>query len=61
MGKIGYIYVEQARQRLGGLSSVGANITENLNNTRRKAKLVKSMFKTYKDAKKMDIPEQNFE
>lgn len=28
LGKIGWIYVEQAKQELGGLDAIGANIDE---------------------------------
>ena len=53
LGKIGWIYAEQAKQELGGSDSVGAHIDEFKGGMKQKANIAGAFWKTYKSAKKL--------
>ena len=53
LGKIGWIYQEQAKQELGGTDSIGAHIDEIKGDMKQKANIAGAFWNTYKSAKKM--------
>ena len=48
LGKIASIYKEQANQRLGGIKSTKANLSEFSHKFKQKKAVAKSMWQTYK-------------
>ena len=54
LGKIANVYIEQATQNLGGLKSMGAHVDEVKSKWSAKMGVAKSMYATYKAAKKME-------
>lgn len=58
LGKIGWIYCEQAKQELGGLDAIGANIDEFKGGIKQKHAIASSLYKTYKAATKMQKEQQ---
>jgi hypothetical protein len=61
LGKIGWIYTEQAKQVLGGLSSMGAHVGEWKGGVKSKANITGAFIKTYKSAAKMQKQEKKEE
>ena len=58
LGKISSIYEEQANQQLGGMKSAKANMSEFGQKLSQKKAVAKSMWSTYKAAKKMKKEEE---
>lgn len=54
LGKVASVYIEQAHQQLGGIKSVGAHVDEVKSKWSAKIGVAKSMYNTYKAAKKME-------
>ena len=54
LGKIAQIYIEQGYQHLGGLKAMEASVGEVTGRWGAKIDVAKSMYSTYKAAKKME-------
>jgi hypothetical protein len=54
LGKIASIYIEQGQQQLGGMKAAGAHVDEVKSKWSAKIGVAKSMYATYKAAKKME-------
>ena len=54
LGRVASVYIEQATQQLGGLKSMGAHVDEVKSKWSAKMGVAKSMYATYKAAKKME-------
>jgi len=61
LGKIASIYEEQANQQLGGMKSAKANMSEFGQKLSQKKAVAKSMWSTYKAAKKMKKEEDEIQ
>ena len=54
LGRVASVYIEQATQQLGGIKSIGAHVDEVKSKWSAKMGVAKSMYATYKAAKKME-------
>ena len=54
LGRVASVYIEQATQQLGGIKSMGAHEDEVKSKWSAKMGVAKSMYATYKAAKKME-------